>query len=89
MAEVLTEYATQFRFILLDSPPLAVTSDTIALASMVDGVVVVAGAATPKQTVRAVCRRLGNVGAEILGVVLNGVEAHQTRLMGGVSSYAS
>jgi len=89
MAEVLAEYATQFRFILLDSPPLALTSDTIALASMVDGVVVVAGAATPKQTVRAVCRRLGSVGAEILGVILNGAEAHQTALVGSLSRYAT
>lgn len=89
MSEVLSEYTTQFRFVLLDSPPLALTSDTIALAAMVDGVVVVAGAATSRQTVKAVCRKLGGVGAEILGVVLNGVETHQGSLNGMSNYYSS
>jgi Mrp family chromosome partitioning ATPase len=38
---------------------------------MVDSVVVVAGAATSKQTVRAACRKLSDAGAAIAGVVAN------------------
>jgi Mrp family chromosome partitioning ATPase len=36
--------------------------------------VMVVGASTPKQSVRAACDRLASVEAKVLGVVLNGVD---------------
>jgi Mrp family chromosome partitioning ATPase len=45
---------------------------------MVDGVVVVADATTPKQVIRSTCKRLTAAGATIYGVVLNKVDTRQT-----------
>jgi Mrp family chromosome partitioning ATPase len=41
---------------------------------MVDGVVMVVGPSTPKQSVSAACDRLASVEAKVLGVVLNRVD---------------
>jgi polysaccharide biosynthesis transport protein len=71
MFEVLRYLRDQYQFVLLDSAPVRFASDTIGLATMVDSVVVVAGAATSKQTVRAACRKLSDAGASIAGVVAN------------------
>lgn len=71
MFEVLRKLRDEYQFVLLDSAPVRFASDTIGLATMVDSVVVVAGAATSKQTVRAACRKLTDAGAAIAGVVAN------------------
>ncbi len=71
MFEVLQKLREEYQFVLLDSAPVRFASDTIGLATMVDSVVVVAGAATSKQTVRAACRKLSDAGAAIAGVVAN------------------
>jgi succinoglycan biosynthesis transport protein ExoP len=71
MFEVLRKLRDEYQFVLLDSAPVRYASDTIGLATMVDSVVVVAGAATSKQTVRAACRKLSDAGAAIAGVVAN------------------
>jgi succinoglycan biosynthesis transport protein ExoP len=74
MYQVLQEVGKGYQFILLDSAPITVSSETVGLATMVDGVVVVAGATTPKQVVRSTCRRLTAAGAKVYGVVLNKVD---------------
>jgi Mrp family chromosome partitioning ATPase len=74
MYQVLQELGKGYQFILLDSAPITVSSETVGLATMVDGVVVVAGATTPKQVVRSTCRRLTAAGATVYGVVLNKVD---------------
>jgi polysaccharide biosynthesis transport protein len=73
MQEVLAELTSDYDSVLIDSPPLMPVSDSVVLSRMVDGVVVVVGPRTPKQLVRNACARLGQVGAKILGVVLNRV----------------
>jgi Mrp family chromosome partitioning ATPase len=65
--------AKRYPFVLLDSAPMMHASESLAVATMVDGVVMVVGASTPKQSVRAACDRLTSVEAKLLGVVLNGV----------------
>jgi polysaccharide biosynthesis transport protein len=74
MHDVLRFLSEQYQFILLDSSPVVFASDTVGLAIMVDGVVVIAGATTAKQTVRSACQRLVAAGAKIVGVVLNGAD---------------
>ena len=74
MLEVLASLSKQYEYILIDSAPLMYASDTIGLSTMVDGVVLVAGANTPKQDVRRASERLSLAGANILGVVLNRVD---------------
>jgi Mrp family chromosome partitioning ATPase len=50
----------------------------MGLATMVEGVVVVAAVDTPKRAIRAVCQRLSDTGAKVLGVVLNRVNPRDT-----------
>jgi polysaccharide biosynthesis transport protein len=73
-----TIYALRRRFdtILIDTAPIMIASDTCAMATMVDGVVLVVGADTPKRNTLSAYQRLQYVGAKILGVVLNRADIH-------------
>jgi succinoglycan biosynthesis transport protein ExoP len=73
MFETIQRLSAAFAFTLIDAAPYASASDTMGLATMVEGVVVVAAVDTPKQTIRGVCQRLSDSGAKVLGVVLNRV----------------
>jgi polysaccharide biosynthesis transport protein len=77
MLEVLTSLAQEYQYIFIDSAPLMYASDTIGIATMVDGVVLVAGFDTPKQDVKRAAERLSLAGANILGVVLNRVDIRE------------
>jgi polysaccharide biosynthesis transport protein len=77
MREIITVLRQSFGIIMIDTAPLMLASDTCALATMVDGVVLVAGAQTPKARVQRACGRLKYVGANVLGVVLNRVNIHE------------
>jgi polysaccharide biosynthesis transport protein len=74
MLEVLRFFSEQYQYILMDSSPLMYASDTVGIATMADGVVLVAGSATPKNNVRRAAERLALAGATVLGVVLNRVD---------------
>ena len=71
MADLLAYLRTFYDSILIDSAPVMQISDTLLLATMVDGVLLVAGPATPKRVLQTVCARLHMVRAKLLGVVLN------------------
>lgn len=73
MFETVQGLSEDFDFTLIDAAPYASASDTMGLATMVEGVVVVAAIDTPRQTIRGVCQRLSDAGAKVLGVVLNRV----------------
>jgi succinoglycan biosynthesis transport protein ExoP len=77
MFDVLRELADEFSFVILDSAPVLWVSDSVGLSTMADGAVVVAGVATAKQKIRAVCRRLHDAGTTIYGVVVNGVDVRR------------
>lgn len=57
--------------VLIDSPPLLEVSDTSALASRVDGIVLVVGRGTPLRQLEEVRRRLAFVGTPLVGYVFN------------------
>ncbi|MGH3664860.1 MAG: hypothetical protein ACRDU8_02005 [Egibacteraceae bacterium] len=57
--------------VLLDSPPVLAVSDTLAMASQVDAVVLVVGRGTPLSKLAEVRRRLEFVGAPLVGYVFN------------------
>jgi capsular exopolysaccharide synthesis family protein len=76
MLQVLQALSATYEHILLDSAPLMYASDTVGVATMVDGIVLVVGAETPKQSVRRASERLAFAGANVLGVVLNRVDIH-------------
>jgi capsular exopolysaccharide synthesis family protein len=73
--EVVEECAEKFERLIIDSPPAVPVTDPAILASYCDGVVMVvrAGRTAEDQAMRA-RRNLTDVGARILGVVLNDCE---------------
>jgi capsular exopolysaccharide synthesis family protein len=87
MRETLVQLSKEYDHVIVDSAPVMLTSDAMALATMVDGVVVVVGGNTPKQFARATCACLTNIGAKILGVVLNQIDEHNYGYYGYDSYY--
>jgi succinoglycan biosynthesis transport protein ExoP len=76
MRETLDALRYRFDMVLIDTAPLMLASDTCAMVTMVDGVVLVVGADTPKRNTQRAYQRLQYVGAKILGVVLNRVDIY-------------
>lgn len=71
MSQLLEWLSRGFDQILIDSAPLTCASDTGAMATMTDGVLLVADANTPKEEIRRASDLLSFVGANALGFVLN------------------
>ena len=64
-----------FTHIVIDSPPIASFTDGVLIAALVDGVIlVVRGGTTSRQVVRRSRQTLQEIGAKIIGVVLNRAE---------------
>lgn len=77
MAESLARLRDHCEYIVIDSSPVLPVSDSLLLAKLVDGIVVVAnGAATPRQQVRTACARLEYARGKILGLVLNRIQVN-------------
>ena len=58
--------------IVLDTPPVLATADAGIVASLTDGVLLVVRAgATDRNAAQRACQHLGNVGARVIGTVLN------------------
>ncbi|MFX0199043.1 MAG: polysaccharide biosynthesis tyrosine autokinase [Candidatus Hodarchaeota archaeon] len=72
MKTLKSQYA--HRYIVIDSPPIILTTEPIVLSEMVDGIIVVVLAAnTPREVVQ---RALNNINKEkMLGIVLNQIVA--------------
>lgn len=67
-------------FVVLDTPPLLAVSDGVSLASRCDGVLIVADArATARGALAHAREQLEQVGATILGGVLNNFDASRAR----------
>jgi capsular exopolysaccharide synthesis family protein len=88
MQEVLRLVKEQRELIILDSPPVTSVTDAVVLSSRVDGVILVV---RPGQTRVGACREsiaeLQRAGANILGIVLNGVKAEDARYYSGYYHY--
>lgn len=62
----------RFELVLIDSPPLTISPDGLALASRVDGVILVLEAEKTRwQSAKNTVESLERVGAKMLGTVLN------------------
>jgi len=76
MAQLLRIVPPGINHILLDSPPVLSVTDPMLCATLVDGVMlVVRSGKTPWQLLKRSQRRIRDVNARVLGVVLNSVEA--------------
>ena len=66
----------EFEYILMDAPPIQLVSDAAILATQADGTLIVLDAQrTRKSGLRQAVRSLETVGANILGTVMNNVDA--------------
>ncbi|MEE8160081.1 MAG: CpsD/CapB family tyrosine-protein kinase, partial [Acidobacteriota bacterium] len=75
MEEVLRLLAQYFEYIVIDSPPVLSVTDALVLSPQVDGVVmVIHGGKTPRDAVRRADGHLRDVGAKILGALINNVD---------------
>jgi polysaccharide biosynthesis transport protein len=74
MREVLQELRQDFKFILIDSPPVMTISDAAVLSVMTDGVLLVFdGQSTSTASAQRAVECLDMIRAHLLGVVLNRV----------------
>lgn len=75
MRTLLEEAKAEYQFVLVDSPPLLNVADSRILATMVEGVVlVVKGGTTPRELAQRAQTYARDVGANLIGVVLNNLD---------------
>jgi len=76
MLKLIATVTPSFTHVVIDSPPIAAFTDGVLIATMVDGVLLVVHSGKSSRKVVARARKLlVDVGARIIGVVLNKVEA--------------
>ena len=74
MRELVESMASQYDFVLLDSPPIQRVTDSLAVSQIVDGTIVVVRARkTTYDMLASGMRKMQAVNAHILGFVLNGM----------------
>ena len=75
MQQLLAQLKQTYDYVIVDAPPVLAVSDAIAMAPMMDGVLVVASHGIAKRDgARHTIELLGKVDTRILGVVINNVE---------------
>lgn len=75
MRALLEEAKAEYQFVVVDSPPLLQVADSRILATLVEGVLlVVKGASTPRELAQRARSSARDVGASLLGVVLNNLD---------------
>lgn len=78
--KLLTELQESFDVVIIDAPPVEPVTDSVQLAKMVDGTILVVRARkTRKDALRSTRDKLDAVGAPIAGVVLNDVDIESKR----------
>lgn len=75
MEELLDRLAEDYRYVIIDSPPLESVADGALIASFCDGaILVVRSGMTSRRLVKQSIQQLERVGCRLLGTVLNRVE---------------
>lgn len=78
-AELLEQARQRYDYVLLDTPPTEMVSDSAVIASHSDGVLLVIDAqGTRKGSVRRAVHSLETVGANVLGTVMNNVSVSRS-----------
>ncbi|HEV3112932.1 MAG TPA: polysaccharide biosynthesis tyrosine autokinase [Candidatus Binataceae bacterium] len=89
MRQVLDTLRKRFDFVFIDSAPVMMVSDSLFIAALADGTVVLIDSSnTPRAVVSEACSRLSRVGAKVLGVVLNQVDVTRPGYYYGSHSYS-
>lgn len=75
MKELLDQLAEEYRYVIIDSPPLDAVSDGLLLGSLCDGaILVVRSGMTSRTLIKHSLQQLERVQCKLLGTVLNRVE---------------
>ena len=75
MSHLLESLKDTFEYIIIDTPPLKVFSDSQILSTKADGTILVVRAEkTKKESAKSAIDLLKNVKANIIGIVLNGID---------------
>jgi capsular exopolysaccharide synthesis family protein len=75
MRNLLERASQRFKYVIIDSPPIASFTDGVLISSIVDGVLlVVQGGKTSRQVVKRTRQMLTEIGAKVIGVVLNKID---------------
>jgi receptor protein-tyrosine kinase len=78
-ASLVEEARQLFDYVVLDSPPVGLVPDPMVIATQADAVLLVVDAqGTRKESLRKALRSLESVGANVLGTVMNNVEASKS-----------
>ena len=76
LADAIRQLRTQYKFIVLDSPPIMAATDAVIVSVQADGVLlVVRSGETPKEAFTRARDLLTSVKCRLLGVVLNAVDS--------------
>jgi Mrp family chromosome partitioning ATPase len=72
MRALIREGSKEYKFVVLDSPPLLNLADSRILATLVDGVIlVVGGGSTPRDLVQRAYMSAVDAGSRVLGATIN------------------
>ena len=72
MRSLIREASKEYKFVVLDSPPLLNLSDSRILATLVDGVIlVVGGGTTPRELVQRAYLSAVDAGSHVIGATIN------------------
>lgn len=75
MRRLVARATADFKYVIIDSPPIASFTDGVLISSIVDGVLlVVQGGKTSRQVVKRTRQMLHEIGAKVIGVVLNKID---------------
>lgn len=90
MGELLDQLAEDYRYVIIDSPPLDSVADGALIASLCDGaLLVVRSGMTSKRLVRQSLQQLERVHCRLLGMVLNRVETKSRAYQKYYGKYSS
>jgi capsular exopolysaccharide synthesis family protein len=88
MQVLIREALTEYQFVLIDAPPLLNVADGRILATMVEGaILVVKGGFTPRDLAQQAQLHIRDVGAHLIGVVLNDVDVRHNGYYKGYYRY--
>lgn len=80
MQELIEQMSLEYDYILVDTPPVNVVSDTCVVANYLDGVLLLARqGSSRKEGVKQAVQKLQLTGAKLLGFVLNGVVVEKSK----------
>ncbi len=87
---LLKQLRADYRYIVIDTPPVLAASESLALAKAADGVLICTLRELSRTTqVRMTYERLESAGAKVIGVVLSGVPTRSYAYKYGAYGYTN